>query len=153
MFLVAGEPGIGKSELADRLAAEATARGAEVLWGRNQGREIHATDLAAGGECEARAGAELEEATRWGDAGHAARVREEIEFLKDELSSAFGLGGRARRAGSGAERARKAVASRMQDTIAKIRVEHPVLALHLENAIRTGVFCSYRPDRSPGWNL
>jgi hypothetical protein len=34
-FLVAGEPGIGKSELADRLAAEAATRGAEVLSGRS----------------------------------------------------------------------------------------------------------------------
>src|SRR5262245_39755684 len=35
VVLVAGEPGIGKSELADRLAAEAASRGAEVLWGRS----------------------------------------------------------------------------------------------------------------------
>ncbi len=34
VVLVAGEPGIGKSALADRLAAEAGARGAKVLWGR-----------------------------------------------------------------------------------------------------------------------
>jgi hypothetical protein len=27
--------------------------------------------------------------------------------------------------------------------------EHPD---GLENAIRTGVFCSYLPDRSPDWN-
>jgi hypothetical protein len=97
--------------------------------------------------------AELDEATRWGDAGRATGTREEIDFLREELSSAFGLGGRPRKAGSAGERARKAVASRMQDTIAKIRGEHPVLALHLENAIRTGVFCSYKPDRSPDWNL
>ena len=35
VVLVAGEPGIGKSELADRLAADAAARGAQVLWGRS----------------------------------------------------------------------------------------------------------------------
>ena len=35
VFLVAGEPGIGKSELADRLGGEAASRGAEVLWGRS----------------------------------------------------------------------------------------------------------------------
>ena len=34
VMLVAGEPGIGKSELADRLAREAAARDATVLWGR-----------------------------------------------------------------------------------------------------------------------
>jgi len=30
--------------------------------------------------------------------------------------------------------------------------EHPALGLHLENAIRTGVSCSYVPERSPDWN-
>jgi predicted ATPase/class 3 adenylate cyclase len=34
LVLLAGEPGIGKTRLADELAAEATARGAAVAWGR-----------------------------------------------------------------------------------------------------------------------
>jgi DNA-binding SARP family transcriptional activator len=34
LALVAGEPGIGKSRLVDELAAVATARGAQVVWGR-----------------------------------------------------------------------------------------------------------------------
>jgi eukaryotic-like serine/threonine-protein kinase len=34
MVLLAGEPGIGKTRLAEELAAQATARGALVLWGR-----------------------------------------------------------------------------------------------------------------------
>src|SRR5215468_1246753 len=34
VVLVSGEPGIGKTELADRLAADAEARGAHVVWGR-----------------------------------------------------------------------------------------------------------------------
>jgi uncharacterized membrane protein len=96
---------------------------------------------------------ELEEATRWGDAGRADKLGQEIDFLTEELSAAFGLGGRARKAGDVADRARKAVTSRIRDTIARIGKEHPALGLHLENAIRTGVFCSYRPDRSPEWQL
>jgi hypothetical protein len=148
---------------------------------RREGQEIHAADLAAGtaagastegvrdlghaGEvldAQARAEyrerlrdleADLEEATRWSDVGRAARISEEIEFLKDELSAAFGVGGRARKAGDVAERARKAVASRIRDAIERIRKEHRALALHLENAVRTGAFCCYRPDRSPGWKV
>ena len=34
VVLVAGEPGIGKTRLAEELAAQATSRGALVLWGR-----------------------------------------------------------------------------------------------------------------------
>jgi predicted ATPase len=34
LFLLAGEPGIGKSRLADELASYARARDARVLWGR-----------------------------------------------------------------------------------------------------------------------
>ena len=97
--------------------------------------------------------AELEEATRWGDSGRAARLGEEIDFLTEELASALGVGGRARKAGDVADRARKAVTSRIRDTIARIAKEHPTLGRHLENAIRTGAFCCYRPDRSPGWTL
>jgi len=52
-----------------------------------------------------------------------------------------------------ADRARKAVTSRIRETIARIGKEHGALGLHLDNAIRTGVFCSYRPDRSPEWHL
>jgi hypothetical protein len=96
---------------------------------------------------------ELEEATRWGDSGRATRLGEEIDFLTEELSSAFGVGGRPRKAPDVADRARKAVTSRIRDTIARIAREHPTLARHLENAIRTGAFCSYRPDRSPGWDV
>jgi len=97
--------------------------------------------------------AELDEATRWGDSGRASKLGEEIEFLTQELSAAFGLGGRARKAGDVADRARKAVTSRIRETIARITKEHPVLGRHLENAIRTGVFCSYTPDRSPLWEV
>jgi predicted ATPase len=34
LFLVGGEPGIGKSRLADEVAAEAKSRNVRVLWGR-----------------------------------------------------------------------------------------------------------------------
>jgi tetratricopeptide (TPR) repeat protein len=97
--------------------------------------------------------AELEEATGWGDTGRAARLSEEIEFLTEEISAAYGVGGRARKAADVADRARKAVTSRIRETIARIAREHPTLGRHLENAIHTGIFCSYQPDRSLEWEL
>src|SRR5262245_35294492 len=34
LYLIAGEPGIGKTRLAEQLAGHATERGARVVWGR-----------------------------------------------------------------------------------------------------------------------
>jgi hypothetical protein len=149
------------------LAAEADAAGppssAEGAPGPDREGSAVAVGLGNAGEVldpQARAeykqrlgdlGAELEEATRWGDLGRAASLREEIEFISDELSGAYGLGGRSRKAADSAERARKAVSSRIRDAIARIGKENSALSLHLANAIRTGTFCCYRPERSAGW--
>ncbi|HVM98028.1 MAG TPA: ATP-binding protein, partial [Candidatus Acidoferrales bacterium] len=35
LFLLVGEPGIGKTRLADEMATHAVAQGAQVLWGRS----------------------------------------------------------------------------------------------------------------------
>ena len=51
------------------------------------------------------------------------------------------------------DRARKAVTSRIREAIARIGKEHSALALHLGNAIHTGTFCCYRPERSLDWEL
>jgi hypothetical protein len=42
---------------------------------------------------------------------------------------------------------------RIQDAISRIRREHPALALHFDNTIRTGTFCCYTPDRAMLWRL
>jgi hypothetical protein len=140
---------------------------------REPGRELHVLDLAGeragadgaevvdtgdAGELldgEARASYqrrledlrdELAEAESFGDAARAARAREEIEFLGTELSRAVGLGGRARRAGAAAERARSAVQRRIKNALERIGEHAPALAAHLARTIRTGNFCVYRPD-------
>ena len=46
LVLVAGEPGVGKTTLVERLVSEAKVRGAEVLWGRSYEGEIGAPYLA-----------------------------------------------------------------------------------------------------------
>src|SRR5262245_17288000 len=97
--------------------------------------------------------AELAEATQWADAGRAEKLRAEIEVLREELSAAYGLGRRAGQAADTSDRARKAVTSRIRESIERIGKEHPALARHLENAIHTGTFCSYQPDRPLPWKL
>jgi hypothetical protein len=88
----------------------------------------------------------LEEAERFADRGRADRVREEMEFLTDELARAVGLGGRARRTAGAAERARTAVQKRLRGVIQRIEEELPELGRHLDQTIRTGAFCGYLPD-------
>jgi len=95
--------------------------------------------------------AELEQATESGDLGRASRAQQEIELITKQLAAAYGLHGRARRATDPVERLRKAVGNRINATLEKIREQHASLALHLVNAIRTGVFCSYTPERPLTW--
>ena len=89
--------------------------------------------------------AELDEAERWNDTARADAVRKEIDFIARELSQAVGLGGRDRRSGSAAERARVNVQRRIRDAIRRIESYHPGLAKHLDRSIRTGAFCAYEP--------
>jgi class 3 adenylate cyclase/tetratricopeptide (TPR) repeat protein len=96
---------------------------------------------------------DLEEATRGGDIGRAARARHEIEQITRELTAAYGLGGRPRTTGDPVERLRKAVTNQIRRTLDRIRAEHPALGLHLEKGLRTGVFCSYTPERPVSWRL
>jgi tetratricopeptide (TPR) repeat protein len=96
---------------------------------------------------------ELEEATAAADLGRAARAREEIEAITRELSAAYGLGGRARRAGDRAERQRKAVTNQIRRTVERIRQDHPSLGRHLTNALRTGLLCAYLPEQRIDWLL
>ena len=69
------------------------------------------------------------------------------------LSGALGLGGRSRRLGSAAERARSAVTWRIRNAIRKIAGVHPPLGRHLDNSIRTGTYCTYVPERSVDWEV
>jgi hypothetical protein len=129
------------------------------------GRELHALDLSGASETDGgdagevidetarerykrRASelrAELDEAEEFGDPGRAERARQELEALTSELARAVGLGGRARRAGSAAERARTNVQRRIAAAVKSIGELCPKLGEHLGSAVRTGTFCSYAP--------
>ena len=88
---------------------------------------------------------ELEEAESWNDTARAERARQELEFIQQELSQALGLGGRERKVGSAAERARVNVQRRIRDAIRRIESHHPGLGKHLDRSIRTGTYCAYEP--------
>ncbi len=96
---------------------------------------------------------EIDAAEAGNDRGRAERAREELDRIVEVLAGALGLGGRARRLGSAAERARTAVTWRIRNAIRKIAAAHPALGRHLENAVRTGTYCAYTPERPVDWAL
>jgi hypothetical protein len=88
---------------------------------------------------------EIVEAESWSDPGRAARARAERDAIASELARGVGLGGRARRAGAAAERARVNVQRRIRGAIKRIGESLPELAAYLDRSVRTGTFCSYEP--------
>jgi FHA domain len=141
-LLAAPDSDVHCLELADRAAEPA---GHDAVLDDRARREIgaRAADLQR----------EIEDADAAHDLGRAERAREELDRLVDVLTGAFGLRGRPRGLGSAVERARSTVTWRLRSAIKRIAAAHPPLGRHLENAVRTGYFCSYRPERQVVWTL
>ena len=89
---------------------------------------------------------DIEEAQRQHDEERRALAERDREFLVGELARAAGVGGRSRRAGSTAERARTSVTRTLRYSIERIAEHHQALGDHLEQAIQTGTYCAYEPD-------
>jgi tetratricopeptide (TPR) repeat protein len=94
---------------------------------------------------------ETEEAERFNDPGRASNARREIELLSGQLAAAIGLGGRDRKAASGAERARLTVTKRIKAVVEKIRERNQAFGRHLAKNLKTGYFCSYTPEHPVPW--
>lgn len=90
--------------------------------------------------------AELAEAEELNDLGRRDALRAEIDILSETLAGAVGIGGRLRATGSFAERARLNVTRAIRSAIERIAEAIPALGVHLDNAVRTGTFCSYSPS-------
>jgi hypothetical protein len=76
----------------------------------------------------------------------AAAARTELEFVRNELSTAVGIGGRDRETGSHAERARINVTRAIRSTLKRIAGYDPRIGAELEAGVKTGTFCVYQPD-------
>jgi CheY-like chemotaxis protein len=88
------------------------------------------------------------------DIAAAERARAERDAIVAELASAYGLGGRPRKALTDPiERARKAVTERIRTTISRIETVHPPLGRHLRRSVRTGTYCSYSPEKPVDWDM
>jgi hypothetical protein len=126
--------------LAYRAAAEAL-RHPLYLWYVPLWRGMRAPAAGRADECRAA------------DIERSARIAAERDALVAALTEAYGLGGRARRSGSVAERARTAVTTRVRDAIRRISEAHPELGRQLARSVRTGTFCVHEPDQPVRWSL
>ena len=136
------------------------------------GEEIHCLDLAKrlpsehGGDAvlDDRARAtikarlrdlqeEIAEAEDRNDIGRTEHLRAEFDTLIETMSRALGLGGRSRRLGSLAERARTTVTWRIRHAARRIEAAHPELGRHFRHSLHTGTFCCYSPEREVTWQL
>jgi hypothetical protein len=91
---------------------------------------------------------ELDEAESFNDPERAARAREELAWIAEQLTGAVGLGGRDRRTGSDAERARVNVTRAIRAALRRVEERDAELGRLLQGTVRTGTFCSYEPDPS-----
>ncbi len=88
----------------------------------------------------------IAEASDNNDPTREAALREEADFIAREIARNVGIGGRARRTGTPAERARVNVTRTIAKTISRIGELEPALARVLERSVTTGTFCVYEPD-------
>lgn len=93
----------------------------------------------------------LDAAALRGDREREAESAAEREALIAELKRATGLGGRPRRSGSPAEKARVNVTRTIRHAIGELASSAPDLAAHLEESIVTGVTCCYEPRSDIVW--
>jgi hypothetical protein len=139
----------------------------------NPGREIHSLDLSGGPavgsrdlgaviDADARAAyrgrveelvGEIDDAKLAHDPVRAERAELELAAIREQLESAYGLGGRVRRTGDPAERARTTVTARIRAAVRRIESVNPALGLHLRNSVRTGTWCAYVPEAPVTWEL
>jgi 7-cyano-7-deazaguanine synthase in queuosine biosynthesis len=96
---------------------------------------------------------DLAEAEQMNDMERASHLREQRDVIAGELGRIFGLGGRVRATATPMERARSAVTMRFNAEERRIKRSMPELGAHLANAIHTGRFCVYEPDREIVWEF
>jgi predicted ATPase len=96
---------------------------------------------------------EIDDARGANDPFRSERAEAELDALVQQLSASFGLSGRSRTTGSAVERARGAVTWRIRAAVKRLGEMHPELGRHLRNTVRTGTWCTYRPETAIVWRL
>jgi len=94
---------------------------------------------------------DIRDAEQRNDFFQLQKLQDEYARLIEYLSQSLGIKGKARESNNPIKKARSAVTWRIRSAIARIESHHPRLGAHLSNAIKTGSFCSYQPERNVSW--
>jgi TolB-like protein len=98
---------------------------------------------------------ELQEEIRWSeennDLQRSSTLHKEYDDIVDHLTVSLGLKGKIRKSHDVLDKTRSAVTWRIRNTIQKIEKVYPLLAKHLSVSIKTGIFCSYNPEKPVEW--
>jgi TolB-like protein len=98
---------------------------------------------------------ELQEEIRWSennnDLQRSTNLHAEYDQIVDHLTSSLGLRGKIRTSHDNLDKTRSAVTWRIRNAIQKIEKVHPKLAKHLAAAVKTGILCSYAPEKPVKW--
>ena len=81
----------------------------------------------------------------------AAKLQQEYSDLVDHLTASLGMGGKTRKVNDTTDKIRSAVTWRIRNAIQKIEKTHPSLGKHFAHSIKTGLFCSYSPEKPVKW--
>jgi TolB-like protein/Tfp pilus assembly protein PilF len=96
---------------------------------------------------------EIRAAENHNDLARTSSLQQEYDDLVDHLTASLGLKGRIRKTNDPIEKTRSAVTWRIRSIIKKIEGLHPPLGKHLNASVKTGVFCSYSPEKRMVWVL
>jgi len=91
--------------------------------------------------------ADVDAAEAVGDAARAAAGREELDAVAQHLATSLGLGGRVRSFDDLPERARTSVQKAIRRVVDRVEAADPLLGDHLRRHTRTGLTCSYDPEK------
>jgi predicted ATPase len=95
---------------------------------------------------------ELDDAEAQHDLVRHATGSAERDALLKEIARATGLGGKPRRTGSPAEKARLNVTRTIRHAVTYLSSTAPELAAHLDDSLVTGISCCYEPRTNVVWS-
>ncbi len=82
-----------------------------------------------------------------------AEMTKEIEDINKVLSAGTEKGGKPRKMKDNAERARRSVTKIINESLGKIKTDHPSLWEHFNIYLNIGTYCSYKSEKPIPWEL